>query len=593
MRKYVSRQESTLGRRRSNIPSLVCAFAASATTGGTIYCFGVLANDLKKALQITQMQLGAVSAAFFIAGLISWIPGMVVDRMKMRFSMSCGGLSGATFTTIYWILCRNPGLSPFFRDHPVAVLSCLAIAICLSCGLIVGSVFKLTLLCGGRDGKGPAVGIAKGFVGLGSGVYATLFQAIRDDNESTLDFLLVIAFFFILNATLPALFLLPPKEESHPRLMRMETTPLHFRTMYASLAVLCLFILGSAICDIWSVSDDQPKGRNFGNVLMILILWLGPIVSLLYLPRKREEEEEDELITESTSLLTSGNKGEADEEDQGSPGDRSWIPDSPEEEVLPPPPKVPNVVVDFRADLSLPEMLQTSPAWIMLCITLVLVGSGTAKTNNMGQMVEALGFTESVTPATLAIFSVAQAAARISTGILSEAALKWSNVSVPSFIRAEDSNGGIPRPFFLVIACSISLLAHLLLAASTDLVSFVFGCAISAIAFGMAWPLMVLIVGDVFGVEHHGANYMFFDGGTKALGTLLLSEFLAGFVYEAHVDNQHHLDQGVDGMLNACWGPQCFRDTHLVIAGLSLICMVASLLLCYQTRFAYGSPLAR
>ncbi|CAB9527502.1 Nodulin-like [Seminavis robusta] len=521
MRKYVSRQESTLGRRRSNIPSLVCAFAASATTGGTIYCFGVLANDLKKALQITQMQLGAVSAAFFIAGLISWIPGMVVDRMKMRFSMSCGGLSGATFTTIYWILCRNPGLSPFFRDHPVAVLSCLAIAICLSCGLIVGTSSS-SHLCGGRDGKGPAVGIAKGFVGLGSGVYATLFQAIRDDNESTLDFLLVIAFFFILNATLPALFLLPPKEESHPRLMRMETTPLHFRTMYASLAVLCLFILGSAICDIWSVSDDQPKGRNFGNVLMILILWLGPIVSLF-----------------------------------------------------------------------LPEMLQTSPAWIMLCITLVLVGSGTAKTNNMGQMVEALGFTESVTPATLAIFSVAQAAARISTGILSEAALKWSNVSVPSFIRAEDSNGGIPRPFFLVIACSISLLAHLLLAASTDLVSFVFGCAISAIAFGMAWPLMVLIVGDVFGVEHHGANYMFFDGGTKALGTLLLSEFLAGFVYEAHVDNQHHLDQGVDGMLNACWGPQCFRDTHLVIAGLSLICMVASLLLCYQTRFAYGSPLAR
>jgi MFS family permease len=549
------------GRRGSNIPCLACAFFASATTGGAIYCFGVLADDLKRALQISQMQLGAISAAFFtIGGLLSWLPGMVVDRMKMRFSMAWGGILGAFFTTLYWILCRYPDLIPGFMEHPVGILSVLAIAISLSCGLIVASTFKLTLQCGGPDGKGLAVGVAKGFVGLGSGVYATIFQAIRTDKESTLDFLLVIAFFFIVCATLPACFLLPPKEEFHPQLLRIETTSLHFRTMYAALTVLGIYILCSALLDIQNI--EPVDDRNFGQVLVTLILWLGPIVSLMFLPRKGDE---DHIISnESTSLIKPAmENGETVQGGTQSLGSRGES-----EDVLSPPSK----------ELSLPQMLQTSSAWIMLWITLVLVGSGTAKTNNMGQMVDSLGFSQSVTTATLAIFSVGQALSRISTGILSEAALHW-NVALPSFLKGEHSKG-IPRPFFLVIASFVMFLAHLVLTASTSLVGFVIGCACCAIAFGMAWPLMVLIVGDVFGVEHHGANYMFFDGGTKCLGTWLLSEMLTGYVYEAHVDHSH-------GSHHNCWGPECFRDTHLATSALAVTCLLASLLLCYQTRSAY------
>lgn len=159
---HVSTEECSLGRRRSNIPSLVCAFLASATTGGTIYAFGIFANDLKRALHISEMQLGAISSAFFIAGLFTWIPGIVVDRMKMRFSMALGGIAGAAFTTIFWAFCRYPHVFTFVMVYPVGTLSILAVAICLSCGLIVGSIFKLTLLCGGPDGTGPSVGIAKG-----------------------------------------------------------------------------------------------------------------------------------------------------------------------------------------------------------------------------------------------------------------------------------------------------------------------------------------------------------------------------------------------------------------------------------------------
>jgi MFS family permease len=233
-------------------------------------------------------------------------------------------------------------------------------------------------------------------------------------------------------------------------------------------------------------------------------------------------------------------------------------------------PKIHEVLVqEVKKEFTLPEMLRTPSAWLMLWTTTILVGSGTYKTNNMGEMVESLGFSNALTPATLAIFSVAQAAARVVTGVSSEAALVGS------------WNG--PRPLFLVIASVISLVAHVMLAISTtSQLAFVVGCTVSGIAFGMAWPLMVLIVGDIFGIEHHGANYMFFDGYTKAIGTLFLSEYVAGTVYEAHVDKQE-----ADGV--TCFGPACFRQTHLTVAGLSLTCIVASLALQYTSRHVYTS----
>ena len=49
----------------------------------------------------------------------------------------------------------------------------------------------------GAGTKGAAVGVAKGYVGLGAGAYACLFESIRQPTSSDLDFLPMAAFFFI------------------------------------------------------------------------------------------------------------------------------------------------------------------------------------------------------------------------------------------------------------------------------------------------------------------------------------------------------------------------------------------------------------
>ena len=81
------------------------------TIGGTIYAFGIYGDALKKSLSLTQLQLNAISATFFIAGLFTWMPGMVVDKMGMRFSMILGGGSGATSTLLYpYVACSGDPL---------------------------------------------------------------------------------------------------------------------------------------------------------------------------------------------------------------------------------------------------------------------------------------------------------------------------------------------------------------------------------------------------------------------------------------------------------------------------------------------------
>jgi hypothetical protein len=162
-------QESTsLSIHQTNVPRVCCAILASITTGGTTYAFGLYGDALKKSLHLTQSQLDTISAVFFSAGLLSFIPGGFADRYGTRLGISIGGVTGALSLLLFWLVAK--GWIPFLSNDPtvvVMVLSTLSVGIFLSCALITGSVFKIISCQCGAGSKGSAVGVAKGFVGLG------------------------------------------------------------------------------------------------------------------------------------------------------------------------------------------------------------------------------------------------------------------------------------------------------------------------------------------------------------------------------------------------------------------------------------------
>lgn len=198
-------------------------------------------------------------------------------------------------------------------------------------------------------------------------------------------------------------------------------------------------------------------------------------------------------------------------------------------------------------------------------------------TNNMGQMVQALGFPKRAASACLALFSVAQAASRVAMGALSENALTWKT----KVFGLE--YGGVPRPAFLLVTCVFCIAGHTVLAFASTRTLFVTGVLLTGMSFGAVWPLMVLIVGDIYGVANHGQNYMFYDGFTSAIGTLLIAKYLAQEVYERHIDPE---DENMDDL--TCYGEGCFQISHVVVAALCLSSLVASIAMLHMTRSSYG-----
>ena len=655
------RSTSSSALRSTNIPSLTAAICASGTTGGTTYAFGLYANALKHTLHLSQSELDTISSAFFCAGLLSWAPGLVVDRRGPKFGTSVGGLLGALSLLCYWVVAI--GAVPVPRPLVVTVLSILGIATYVSSALVTGSVFKIIVSCTGPGTKGTAVGAAKGYVGLGSGAYACIFASIRTPGggvASDLNFLPMAAFFACCAASIPALCLLPSLEQMMVVGKRDATTPWHFRMVYAGLLGLGIIVVGTSVLELYKEAESKKHthghdsgfgaveesellpdeergtqeaveletgglGQNYAIAALIVMMWFGPILSMLCLPRKlrdsmgmgrrgahpddleegdtrcgrnqgASQQEKDNLLQqqeddggegtnqdrfEADGSMVNGGTDSSGDKLRGSSGglssgddDEDGDDNDGEEQLLgsgagrrqqsPQRQEASHKPVD---DLTLTEMLKTVPSWLLLWTCTILAGGGTVITNNVGQMVEALRLDPSTSSASLALFSAAQAASRVLTGSISESALRW--------------RFRLPRPAFLVVASFGGCAAHLLLATATTEIAFVVGVALSGAAFGMIWPLMVLIVGECFGTAHVGANYMFYDGVTSAIGTLILSKFVAQSVYESHIVK----NTDDDGL--TCYGDACFELSHYIIAGLSMSCVISSVLLMYKTKHVY------
>jgi Nodulin-like len=168
--RHHSNSTTVLPIHQTNIPRVCCAILASITTGGTTYAFGLYGDALKKSLHLTQSQLDTISAVFFSAGLLSFIPGGFADKYGTRLGISIGGVTGALSLLSFWVVSK--GWIPMLSNDAtmvVTVLSALSVGIFLSCALVTGSVFKIISCQCGAGSKGSAVGVAKGFVGLGVG----------------------------------------------------------------------------------------------------------------------------------------------------------------------------------------------------------------------------------------------------------------------------------------------------------------------------------------------------------------------------------------------------------------------------------------
>ena len=159
---------------------------------------------------------------------------------------------------------------------------------------------------------------------------------------SDLNFLPMAAFFATAAASIPALCLLPSLDQMMVVGKRDATAGWHFRVVYAGLLGLGIIVVGASILALYEEAESKKHnhghgttdgfdttravesellsnggrgvqeaievetgglGQNYGIAALIVIMWFGPILSMLCLPRKLRN--------------TGGRRGALDELEEG------------------------------------------------------------------------------------------------------------------------------------------------------------------------------------------------------------------------------------------------------------------------------------
>lgn len=230
---------------------------------------------------------------------------MCVDRYGPKLGIIVGGMVNVCVLSLYWFIATGRLWQLQSDDQNMTtwlifVLSILGVLSFMGCALITGSVFKLIVESCGKGSKGKAVGCAKGYVGVGSGVYVCLFGALFGMSTSsggvgpaqtslmstlpsnvwwtttptfrhhafttflmlqgksppnpeimnTLNFLLMAACLSFIAAVLPAIIFLPNHQRMQSKKPRDGTRSVHFRVVYAGLLLLGIWVVGTSLVEL-------------------------------------------------------------------------------------------------------------------------------------------------------------------------------------------------------------------------------------------------------------------------------------------------------------------------------------------------------
>lgn len=150
----------------------------------------------------------------------------------------------------------------------------------------------------------------------------------------------------------------------------------------------------------------------------------------------------------------------------------------------------------------------------------------------------------------------------------------------------------LPRPVLMTVTQIIMVITYLLFASGFNGTLYA-SMVLLGVCFGTQFSVMIPTASELFGLKHFGKIFNFMSLGNP-LGAFLFSSILAGYVYDAEAAKQNS-GHGTDSSSATCLGPNCFRITFFVLAGVCALGTFLSVILTvrikpvYQMLYAGGS----
>ncbi|KAJ7544165.1 hypothetical protein O6H91_09G066900 [Diphasiastrum complanatum] len=509
--------------------------------GGISYVYSLYSADLKHTLGYNQEMIDGLGTSKDIGGNVGIVSGLLIDVTSAPFVLLVGGLLHFSFYMLLYLAAVQQ-ISPSYWQM------CAIIMLGTNGATWFNTAVLVTCMRNFPSDRGVVVGLLKGFIGLSGAIFTQVYTAVYA--PSTAHFLLFCATVPPLVALLSMLVIRPveaPKQKD-------ESDKSNFTLLYVAGVMLAFYLMAVILIQDFMVIS-KSMSRLFMFFMLAILLCPGLIVGcqwtskslgsavptagksfIKYTDRKSPLHQFKHVIT----VPAGPDNLEASKGLSNFP-----LPETPSKSKL-----------RLGNDHNVLQALATEDFWLLFFAMGCGTGSGLTAINNLAQMAESLN-SKSI-GAFVALVSVWNFLGRLASGYISE----W-------FVK----NYGTPRPLFLLIVQAVMAFAHILFASSVPAMLYVASILVG-LAHGAHWTLMVATSSELFGLRHFGALYNTLSI-SATIGSYLLSVKLAGYMYDRQTATAV-VAEGLQSGRQKCVGPQCFRQTFVIM---SLVCVIGCMAL--------------
>ncbi|XP_050286689.1 protein NUCLEAR FUSION DEFECTIVE 4 [Quercus robur] len=519
---------------------------------GNSYNFPLYSSEIKSVLGYNQQQITILGVANDIGESVGILPGIACNKFPPWFLLLVGTVLCFFGYGVLWL-----SVSQTVENLPYWLLW-IALCIATNSNAWFGTAVLVTNMRNFPLSRGTVAGILKGYIGLSAAVYTVIYDMVLNSSSSKLLLFLAIglpvlclALMYFIRACTPA-----SGEDSSEHV--------HFLFTQGASVLLAIYLLSTTV-----IGDTVSLSGTISYILVaiMVILLMAPLaipVKMTLFPAKKLSSavnSSDNLVegeggsTQTNPLLTPSssaaylgsfyeNEEASDVETLLAVGEGAIKKKSR-----------PRRGEDFK----LREALVKADFWLLWFSYFLAVGTGVTVLNNLAQIGIALG--DDDTTLLLSLFSFCNFVGRLGSGVISE-----------HFVRSRT----LPRTFWMICAHIFMIVSYLLYALGLSGTLYA-ATALLGICYGVQYSIMVPTASEIFGLRHFGIIYNSMALGNP-IGAVLFSALLAGYIYDAEAAKQGS---------STCLGPNCFRLTFLILAGLSGLGTILSIILTIRVRPVY------
>ncbi|XP_049413481.1 protein NUCLEAR FUSION DEFECTIVE 4-like [Solanum stenotomum] len=517
---------------------------------GNAYNFPLYSHSLKSVLGFNQQQLTMLGVANDIGENVGLIPGLVCNKFPPWVVLLIGSFSCFFGYGVLWL-----SLSQTVQNLPYWMLW-IALCVATNSSAWFSTTVLVTNMRNFPLSRGTVAGILKGYGGLSAAVYTEVYSALLRNSSSKL--LLFLALGVPALSLLMMYFIRP----CTPSLGEDSSESYHFLFVQVASIVLGVYVLTTTILeDVFSLNVLV----SYTLLIIMVVLLMAPLaipVKMTFYPSSRGKlgvsnvsVQDDSRAENSEPLLTplssSANLGSFQEGDEISEVDMLLA----EGEGAVKKKRRPRRGEDFKFT----EAMVKADFWLLFLVYFFGVGSGVTVLNNLAQIGIAQGIHE--TKILLSLFSFCNFVGRLGGGVISE-----------YFVRLK----AVPRTVWMTCTQVVMIITYLLFASALNGTLYA-ATALLGVCYGVQFTTMVPTASELFGLKHFGIIFNFMSLGNP-LGAYLFSGLLAGYLYDNEAAKQHSA---------TCLGPDCFRVTFLILAGVCGLGTVLSIFLTMRIRPVY------